>query len=263
MAADPDPWLVASFGAAIAFDILLPGMAVLWARRRLRVGWKVIGVGALTFTLSQLLTRVPLVQGVQYLIRDSLTQSVVLLNVWLVVLSITAGLFEETARLIAFQKPLKDLRGWRDAVGFGIGHGGLESALFIGGLTVLGMVNVIVLSRLDPGTLPLSPEQLAQVQQAQAKIAGLQWWTPLIGAYERLGAMTMHVAMSVLVLQRFLRGQRRWYWFAVGFHAVSNWAAVVTMRAAGAVSAEGVVTLFALAALWIISHFRPRPLADG
>jgi uncharacterized membrane protein YhfC len=259
MKTELDARLISSFVAAIAFDVLVAVVAVLWARRRLGVGWKVVGVGALTFALSQLLTRVPLVQGVQYLLRDSLTQSAVLLHVWLVVVSLSAGLFEETARLIAFHKPLKEHHTWRDAVGFGAGHGGLESALFVGGLATLGLVNVIVLSRLDPSTLPLEPQQLEQVRQAQAKIAGLQWWTPLLGAYERLGAMATHLAMSVLVLQRFLRGQRRWYWLAVGFHSLTNWAAVVTMRSAGLVAAEGVVTLFGLAALWLIFHFRPGP----
>jgi uncharacterized membrane protein YhfC len=258
MAAELHPRLIASFAAASAFDVLLAVVAVLWARRRLGVEWKVVGVGALTFTFSQILTRVPLVQLGQYLLRDSLSQSKVLLNVWLVVLSLTAGLFEETARLIAFKKPLKDYRSWRNAVGLGIGHGGLESALVVGGMTVLGLVNVLVLSRMDPSTLPLSPEQLAQVQQAQAQLAGLTWWMPLLGAYERVGAMAVQVALSVLVLQRFLRGQRRWYWFAVGFHAVVNGAAVMTMRVAGAVRAEGVVTLFGLVALWLIVHFRPR-----
>ncbi|MFY0579172.1 YhfC family glutamic-type intramembrane protease [Cystobacter fuscus] len=59
-------------------------------------------------------------------------------------------MFEETARLIAFKYPLKDFRRWRDAVGFGIGHGGLESAVLVGGMAIIGLINVVALSRLDP-----------------------------------------------------------------------------------------------------------------
>jgi uncharacterized membrane protein YhfC len=251
-----DARLIASFCVAIALDVLMPVAAVLWARRRLGVAWKVVWVGALAFTLSQLLTRVPLTQVAQYFLRDTLKASALAMHVWIAVLSVTAGLFEETARLIAFKFPLKDFRRWKDAVGFGLGHGGLESALLIAGMATLGLINVIALSQMDLSTLPLQPEQLEQVRAAKEKITALRWWEPLLGAYERLTALILHVALSVLVLQRFLRGQLRWYWLAVGFHALANEAAVLVARAAGAVAAEGVMTVVALLALWIILRLR-------
>ena len=256
--------LVASYAVAIAFDVLMPVAMVLWARRRLGASWKVVGWGAAAFALSQLLTRVPLVQVAQYFLRDALKASPAFMWTWVVVLSLTAGLFEETARLWVFRKPLKDFRRWRDAVGFGAGHGGLESALLVGGLAVLGLVNVIVLSGMDPSTLPLKPEQVAQVTEAKATIAGLAWWMPLLGAYERLGAMAVHIALSVVVLQCFIRGQMRWYWLAVGTHGVFNAMTVVVGKQvegalgqqAGALAAEGMVTVGALLSLGIILYFR-------
>ncbi len=257
MSTGVDPKLIVSFGGVIAFDILMPVVLVLWARRRLGFAWKVVGVGALAFALSQLFTRVPLVQGLQYLFREPLKASEALRTGWIVAMSLTAGLFEETARLIAFKYPLKDFRRWRDAVGFGLGHGGLESAVLIGGLAILGLVNVVVLSRMDVDALPLQPEQLEQIRAAKAQVTAMRWWEPLLGAYERALAMIVHVAMSVLVLQRFLRGQRRWYWLAVGFHSGVNLAAVTVMRAAGAVAAEGVLTVLSLAALALILRLRP------
>ena len=258
MAAGLDMRVVASFVAAITFDVLMPVAVVLWARRRLGVAWKVVGWGALAFALSQLFTRVPLVQMVQFLLRDALKSSQALMVAWVVVLSLTAGLFEETARLWVFQKPLKDFRRWRDAVGFGAGHGGLESAVLIGGLAALGLINMVALSSLDPSTLPLKPEQVEQVRQAKAAFAALRWWEPLLGAYERAGAMVFHIAMSVLVLQRFVRGEVRWYWLAVGAHALFNGVTVAVGKAAGPVAGEGVVTVAALLGLWVILHFRPR-----
>lgn len=259
-----DTRLVASYAVAIAFDVLMPVGVLLWARRRLGVAWKVVGWGAAAFALSQMLTRLPLVQVAQYFMRDALKTSSVLLGVWIVVLSLTAGLFEETARLWVFRKPLKDFRRWRDAVGFGVGHGGLESALLVGGLSALGLVNVIALSALDPSTLPLKPDQMAQVVEAKATIAALDWWMPLLGAYERMGAMLVHIALSVVVLQRFIRGEVRWYWLAVGAHASFNALTVVVGKQAsaawgkqaGAFAGEGMVTLAALASLWVILYFR-------
>jgi uncharacterized membrane protein YhfC len=252
----PDARLIASFCVAIALDVLMPVAGVLWARRRLGVDWKVVWVGALAFTLSQLLTRVPATQVAQYFLRDTLKASALAMHLWIAFLSITAGLFEETARLIAFKSPLKDFRRWKDAVGFGLGHGGLESALLVAGMATLGLINVVALSQMDVSTLPLKPEQLQEVLAAKAKIAALRWWEPLLGAYERLAALILHVALSVLVLQRFVRGQRRWYWLAVGFHALANQIAVTVAREAGAVAAEGAMTVVALISLWIILRLR-------
>lgn len=253
-----DARLVASFLAVIAWDVLMPVAAVLWARRRWDVPWKVVGTGALAFALSQLLTRVPAVQLAQYLLREPLKHSPALQNVWIAFLCLTAGLCEETARLVAFRSPLKDFRRWKDAVVFGLGHGGLESAVLVGGMAVVGLVNVVVLTRMDPSTLPLGPEQLEQVRAAQQQVAALRWWEPLLGAYERLGAMVFQVAMSVMVLQRFVRGQRRWYWLAVGCHTAFDAVAVGVSRAWGAVAAEGVVTVGALLCLVFLARERKR-----
>ncbi|SEL76312.1 Uncharacterized membrane protein YhfC [Stigmatella aurantiaca] len=256
MTSGPDPSLVASYLVAIGMDVLMPVALVWWARRRLGVAWRVVVWGALAFAGAQLFTRVPAVQVLQHLWRETLKASPVLTNLWLTGLSLTAGLFEETARLLAFRYPLKGFRRWRDAVGFGIGHGGLESALLVGGLAIIGLVNVVVLSRLDPLSLPLQPEQLEQVRAAKAQVAALRWWEPLLGAVERVGAMAVHVAMSVVVLQRFLRDQRRWYWLAVGFHAVLNLSVTLVAREAGAVAAEGVMSVFALVALGLTLWLR-------
>lgn len=257
MTSNLDVRLLASFALAIAFNISMPVALVLWVRRRLGVDWKVIGVGALAFALSQLLTRVPAVQFIQYLMRDELKNSAVLLQVWWVVLAVTAGLFEETARLIAFKRPLANFRTWRDAIGFGAGHGGLESMLFVGGASILGLINIVVLSRMDLSHLSLGPEQLEQVRTAKAQIAALRWWEPLLGAYERICAMLLHLALSVLVLQRFLRNERRWYGYAVGLHSLVGWVSLMVARQVGVVASEGVLTVFALFSLWLVFRLRP------
>ena len=258
MPAELDVRLIASFVVAIVFDVLMPVVVVLWARRKLGVAWKVIGIGALAFALSQLFTRLPLTQVIQYLLRDELKASTLLMNVWLVVLSITAGLFEETARLIAFRRPLREHRTWKEAIGFGVGHGGFESAVLVAGVAAIGLVNVVALSKLDLSTLPLTPEQLEQVRAAKVQIAALRWWEPLLGAYERVCAMLIHISMTVVVLQLFLRRQRRWFWFAVGFHTLANLLTVLAAQRAGPVAGEGVTTVFALLGLGLIFHFRPR-----
>ncbi|MFY2563838.1 YhfC family intramembrane metalloprotease [Corallococcus terminator] len=256
-----DTGVVAGSLVTLAFVVLMPMAVVLWARRRLGVAWTVVGWGALAFAVSQLLTRLPLTQALQYALRDELKSSEFLRNVMMVVLCLTAGLFEETARLWVFARPLQAYRRWRDAVGFGVGHGGLESVLLVGGLVVLGLLNMVALANLDPSTLPLPPEQVAEVVKMKATFAAMRWWEPLLGAYERVGAMVLQVALSVLVLQRYVRGSIRWYWLAVGFHGLANLVAVAVGQVWGPLAAEGVVTVTALVGLAIIVHFRRDEVA--
>jgi uncharacterized membrane protein YhfC len=59
---------IASTIAAILFEVALPIALALIARRRLGVGWRYFGYGALIFFLFQLISRVPIVQVTQALI---------------------------------------------------------------------------------------------------------------------------------------------------------------------------------------------------
>ncbi|QSQ13294.1 YhfC family intramembrane metalloprotease [Myxococcus landrumensis] len=256
-----DAAVVAMSLVAAVFEVLMPLALALWARRRLGVAWKVVGWGALTFALSQLLTRLPMVQVLGLVLTPALKDSQVLETLWLLFLCLTAGLFEETARLWVFGRPLKDFRRWRDAVGLGVGHGGLESALLVAGMTVMGLFAMATLAHMDPATLSLPPDKLDAVVKAKQSFAELRWWSPLLGAYERVGALVAQIALSLLVLQRYVRGSLRWYWLAVAAHFVFNLAAVLVAKQWGAVASEGVVTGFALVGLAVILRLRREEAA--
>ncbi|WP_342375975.1 YhfC family intramembrane metalloprotease [Myxococcus stipitatus] len=251
-----DEGVVATSLVAVGVAVLLPLVLASWARRRLGVAWKVVGWGALAFAVSQLFTRLPLIQALQVVLAPALKDSPALELLWVVFACLTAGLFEETARLWAFGRPLKDFRRWRDAVGFGVGHGGLEWVVLGAGATVLLLVNMATLAQLDPATLSLPPDRLEAVMNAKQTIAEMRWWAPLLGLWERVGAMVTHIMLSVLVLQRYVKGSLRWYWLAVAVHFVFNLAVVLAQRFWGVLAAEGVVTLLALAGLAVILRFR-------
>ncbi|MGA9520035.1 MAG: YhfC family glutamic-type intramembrane protease [Myxococcaceae bacterium] len=258
-----DPRLIASFMTAIALDVLMPVVLVFLLRRRLKVRWAVFGIGALAFAVSQIFTRVPLVAALQWALHGKMEFPGGAV-IWVSFLAISAGLFEETARYVCFRKPLRNEQNWRTAVALGAGHGGIESAVLVGGLAAIGLVNAIVLSQLDPSTLPnLTPEALAQVTKAKETIANLRWWEPLLGAWERVGSIALHIALSVIVLQRFIRGSMAWYWLAVALHAGGNAAVVVVMKYWGTVAAEGFMTLVLALAVWIIFRLRPSNLANA
>lgn len=252
-----DPKLPTMMGIAAALDILIPIVLVLWLRRKLGTKWVVFGLGALAFGVSQILTRVPIVIATQAMLKDSLKDPVVLF-LFTVALAITAGLFEETARYVCYAKGLKQESNWKNAVSLGAGHGGIEAALFVGGLMLVGVINTVVIFNLDVDSAKLSAEQIAKINEAKATIAGTDWWSPLLGVWERISAIGMHLAFSVMVLQAYVRKQWRWYWLAVGAHAVSNAVAVLVMKQFGGLAAELVLTGFFALAIWFVLRMRDR-----
>ena len=259
---------IAATIAAILFDIALPLVLAVIARRRLGVSWRYFGYGALIFLLFQLISRVPIIQATQALIAPQLRASFGLQLIWLLVLALTAGIFEEVGRYIGYRWLMRrDEKTWSKALMYGLGHGGLEAALLVGGLTLIGLINLILLPSML-GTLP--PDQRAQVEQQLAAVAAQPDWLPLVGAYERLWALAFHVAMSVVVLQVFRRGIA-WLWLAIGAHALLDFLAaglpllLGLQGTAALLLPEVIVTLAGLLGLWAIWRLRepPEPTTVG
>jgi uncharacterized membrane protein YhfC len=247
---------------AIVLEIALPIALALVTRRRLGVGWRYFGYGALIFFLFQMISRVPIVQVTQALIGPQLRASFALQVGWLVVLVLTAGLFEEVGRYVGYRWLMRrEEKTWNKALMYGLGHGGLESMLLIAGLTLIGLINLLILPSVI-GTIP--PEQRALVEQQLAAVSAQPDWVPLIGVWERLWAIPFHVAMSVVVLQVFRRGII-WLGLAILAHALLDFLAVGLPPLLGlqGMSAlllpEVIVTIAGLASLWVIWALREPP----
>ncbi len=250
--------LLGAYGAAVAFDILFPLLVAFVIWRRLRVAWRFFWFGALVFFVTQILIRIPLTQGAQFLLREPLQGSQTFLYFWFAVLALTAGIFEEGGRWLGYRWLVKKDFTWAKGLMYGAGHGGLESMLLVGGLALLGLVNVIVISTTNFSQMNLPPDQLAQIEMARRQIAALEWWMPLLGAYERFITLFFQIAMSILVLQVFVRGSLKWLWLAIALHAGIDFAAILLARALAPVWVEAALTLSLPLSLFIIFYFRPR-----
>lgn len=239
-----DPYVVAGLSASAALALLGPPLAVLVFRRRTGAPWAALGIGALTFFVSQVVLRLPWQVGLGVWLKDDFAKSPALLLGWVVLSCLTAGLFEETGRYVAFKKLLTKEHSWRSGVMFGLGHGGLEAMLLIG-LTLAA--NTVVYVLLASGVpLPLPPEALAAVEQQFAAVTpGLA----LMGGLERVSSMCVHVGLSLAVLRAVQTRSPRWYAAAIAFHAASNFAGVEVTRRFGAYAGEAAIAVFALAAL--------------
>ncbi len=253
---------IATTLAAILFEALFPLVAAWFVGRRLQVSWRYFAYGAVIFLIFQLITRVPLVVVLQGVVTPYVEVSRALMFGWLVALALTAGLAEEIGRYIGYRWLFREEKTWSRAVMYGLGHGGFESMVLVGGLTLLGLINLLALSSVDLATLPLTDEQRELARQQLAAVAAQPDWVPLAGAWERLWTLPFHVALSVIVLQVFRRGQMGWLWLAITLHTLVNLIAVgiapaLALQGTAAILIPEVVVMFAgIAGLWVIWRLR-------
>jgi len=249
--------------AAVIFVVVYPLVLAVVAHRRLHVGWRYLAYGAIVFFVFQLATRVPAVQLIQSAIGEQLKASPALMWTWLVILALTAGLFEEVGRYIGYRVFMgREDKTWPKAIMYGLGHGGLESIVLVGALTLVGLINLWSISSGGLSQLPEDQRALA-TQQLQA-INSQPGWAALLSAWERLWTVPIQVAFSVIVLQVFRRGKLIWLLWAVLGHAFVDLVAVGLQQLLGpgfgsSLVIEGVVGLFGLVAVWIIWRLRDAP----
>jgi uncharacterized membrane protein YhfC len=184
------------FFSALAATVLPIGAAV-YIGRKYKTSWRAVGVGALIFILFQPVLRFPLLKLIQGTSWFSYNSAV---NPWLIsiFLGFTAAIFESTGRLVAFKFLLKDKLEWKNGVAYGLGHGGIEAILLAG----IPLINSIFISLSNP----------ALVNQPPALY--------LVGGLERIFAMTLHIALSLIVLYGVKTKKNRYFFYAIFAHGV-------------------------------------------
>ncbi len=234
-----------------------PILLAIWIRRRWQARWSALGWGALAFVGSQAV-RLPLLIGSSLILNPYFIDADPNVLFWfnLVILSLTAGLFEEGARYIVLRWPAKQVRRWNDGLMFGAGHGGIEAMLIVG---LAAVNNIILLSLGDTlvdQTRAVAPEQAAAVAAQLAELRNLAWWLPLIAVWERAMAITLHIALSLLVMIAVRDRRRSLLFAAIALHAIVNAVVGIVMRYGGIIASEAVLTLMTLLPLWIILRAR-------
>ena len=158
-------------------------------------------LGAAGFVVTQLLIRVPILNALamqDWFIRFSQSH----LFLYAFSLAITAGLFELAGRFAVAKLMQKNLT-WNRALAAGLGHGGIEAMALVG-MTYVN--NLIYMVMIQTGSFDAVIAQTAAmgVDVSQLELIKLQLLTAsptlfLLGGFERLLAMTAHLAMSVIV----------------------------------------------------------------
>jgi uncharacterized membrane protein YhfC len=177
------------------------------------------------------------------------------------VLGLTAGLCEELARYLVLRFWLKRDRSWNAALMFGTGHGGVEAVIF-GVLAAISTFNIFVLRNVDPAQLGVPADKLAAVQTQIAAAWNVPVLYPLLGAFERVTAISTHLFLAVLVMQVFTRRSILWLWAAILWHALTDGLAVFAISTWGILPTEASIAVLALIGLGLMFALRqPEPPA--
>ena len=215
------------------------GALAVWLHRRFGLPYALLTVGILTFIGALM------VQALLLALVDRALLSI--LPVGALTLGLLAGFAEETARVLGYQFLARGAVTRPQALMIGLGHG------FVGTIYTGALAFGLGFSLLGYGTE--RPDDLGALLSG-AVAEALNGTLPL----------AMHMALSWIVLQVFLRGQIGWLFAAIFLHAVAEiMAALLGPADAWPVAAwRGLV---ALASLLIILRLRPpapdEPIPDS
>ncbi len=250
--------MIVTIPLAGLFEILFPILLAVWFTRRYKTRWSVIAAGALAFLAAQIV-HIPVLYGLTAAFQNGVLPAPpfayhVVFNAAL--LGLLAGLFETTARWVAFRILGDRVRTWEAGVTLGIGHGGAESALFVGLPVLVTFVSMLALRGSSQAVDPsLAGDLHAQVMTYFSQ----SWDIALAGMLERLTAITMHVALSLVVLQVFLRRNGWFFLAAVLWHALTDaGTAMMSQLGWNPWAIEAVLAISIPINLAIILALRPR-----
>ena len=243
----------AILGLALAALISLatPFVIYFFCRRRMDLPLRNIAIGAGIFILFALVLESAM--HLYFLKANPVTSAWLMHHTWgfMLYAAGAAAIFEETGRLIAFRFFAKRTGDAGTAVSYGIGHGGAES-IIIGGL---GQAQSIVFALLlNAGKLrstlgaKLPPAAYAKIHDA---LIHLDFPTALIGGGERVAAILLQIALSLLVWRAVERKDWRWFAAALLLHAgMDSLAALYQHGALSLMVVEGIV--FAVGAVLLV-----------
>ena len=172
-------------------------------------------IGALVWVVSTQF----LEKGV-HLIVLSFTSIIHIPFLFVVYGALMAGIFEEGGRFIAFRKFLPNNSAWKDGIGYGVGHGGIESIL-VG--AVSGTQFLYFAFLINAGKIVLLKNSLPH--NTYIHIVNTFYGTPFIflfGGLERVFALLLQIGLSLLVLLSVRKEKISLLILAIFMHALSD-----------------------------------------
>ncbi|MGN0608332.1 MAG: YhfC family intramembrane metalloprotease [Oscillospiraceae bacterium] len=183
--------------------IAIPVILLIVWKKKTKASLKPAITGMIIFPLFGILLKA--IPGYFLLMADNPVSRVLNSNIWLYSIiggGLLAGIFEEGGRFVAFKFFLKKYRSNKDAISYGIGHGGFESA-YMGFAAFNYVILALTVNAAGMGVLTagLDEANTAAVTAQIQSIAATPFYVPaVLGVVERISAIVFHISMSVLDL---------------------------------------------------------------
>lgn len=198
-----------------------PVALLVWVRRRHRGGFVPVIAGAAVFCLFVFVLEIRFAVWVAGTPAGAWLQG----NraVYSLYGGLLAGVFEETGRLFALLLLCRRYRGVQHGIAYGIGHGGVEAVLLTG-LSMASSVAFALHARF--AGMDRAMQAFGVSGDALARLLETPPAALLVTGIERLFAIALHIALSVLVyLAVTRRGRFRLFWLAIALHALADFPA--------------------------------------
>lgn len=201
--------------------VIVPIILMVYLQRKKMMSWRSLLVGIVIFIVfSQILEKI-----VHFIVLSPTgTELKWSSNPYLFALygGLAAGIFEEIGRYFAFKVWLKNNHQFNDGLSYGLGHGGIE-AIFIGGMSALN--SLLISSMIKTGNLETilgpaaTPEAINNIKE-QFEQTNVMLFAS--GGLERVFALALHLALSILVLYAIRQQKFIYVIYAILIHAAIN-----------------------------------------
>ena len=241
---------IAAMAASLLFACVVPIVLIIIMLVKKKLGIKPLLVGAAIFAVCFAIAVVTAQIATAYIANTALL---------IFVLSLRAGIVEETGRLLAFRFILKPKNGWHEyktAASYGVGHGFCEALLTLGLNYVSYIVFAIMINSggLAALTGALPPGTADPYAELIGVLAGTAPSLFLISGFERITAMIFHFSASIIVFYGVKERKYGYYLLAILLHTAFN--SLTIPLSAGAASIWVTELVLFLAALAIFAFSR-------
>ena len=217
---------LAGFAVEGILVILIPVLLLVLWKKKTKAPLKPVIAGMIIFPLFGIVLK--LIPGYFLLLADNPVSRAINGNVWLYSIiggGLLAGVFEEGGRFVAFKWILKKCNSNKEAISYGIGHGGFESAyLGISCFSYLAIGIMVNSGNAAMLTAGLDAAGTAQTAAIVETIAATPFYTPaVLGVIERISAIIFHISLSVFVFAAAKDKKRLWLFpIAILLHTAMN-----------------------------------------
>lgn len=242
---------IAAMCITLGISILLPiGLCIFW-KIRTKANLSAFFIGCGTFFLSALV-----LEQIFHTVVFAATGELLTKNIWLYAVygGLAAGIFEETGRFLAMRFCMKKNLEKRNAIMYGIGHGGIEAILLIG-MTYIS--NLVMSMMINAGGLDSMLAVLDEETAAMTYTQISQLWTLspadfLAAGVERISAIMLHISLSWLVY-RAVKGRKGFFFLlAVSIHFLVDAGTVLLVQAIPTAALEGTLLAFTTVLLFFV-----------